>query len=152
MALSGPLGTAALLMQVPGPCTSFNGVSVGVADAAAKDAREASTTPGQDGGGCDAGIQVSWAAGPSTFCQNHANEACCTLLVACTMGDPTGCLSGIQCINDCSAPRGTAPGTCVHDCFEKYPGMEATVSHFETCFYDGGGGNGDAGACRWVQL
>jgi hypothetical protein len=150
-----------LLMGVPGPCTSFSRVSAPVADAAA-DAVEASrpgsdaeaSTPGSEGG-CDAGIPLSWAEGDSALCQNHANAACCPLLSKCSLGEPSGCPAGIQCINECPAPRSTAPGSCAAACFETYTGLESTLTKFRTAFFGpDGGAYPDTGVnqCRWVEL
>jgi hypothetical protein len=138
-----------LLMGVPGPCTSFNGVSAPTVEASADASR-----PGSEGG-CDAGIQLDWAKGDGAFCQNHANEVCCSLLSQCSMGHPSECPDVIHCINQCQPPRSTAPDSCAAGCVGTDLAFDETLTKFRTLFF-GPDGNAypDTGVnqCRWVEL
>jgi len=122
-----PASASFILLAVPGPCTTFNGVEEDAADAS-----------------CDLGLPFDFVKRPgSSICPDLLNQMCCQDVPDCGEG---GCLAGIACVNDCGAPR-YVTGSCVEGCIAANPGAVAAVRGLLTgCFVEAGE------LCQWVSL
>jgi hypothetical protein len=120
-----PASASLILLAVPGPCTTFNGIEGDAADA-----------------GCDLGLPLDFVKRPGSYlCPELLNEQCCQDMPDCD----GGCLAGIACVNDCDATR-YLTGSCVEGCIQANPGVLAIKGLLTGCFVDA------AQLCEWVSL
>jgi hypothetical protein len=123
-------------LALPGPCTTFDGVSVPV-DAGL----DAGTSDVADAGAADATCGLSFDFEPGgEGCQQLIDQACCIIEQECAKTD--ACAEWIACVNACPKPR--ADGGCYGKC-----GSTSSFSHVLNELSDCRAYGDAETRCRW---